>query len=101
MAVTAKGALTERRAPTHARLVDAATKVVARRGFHTATVDEIAAEAGYSVGALYSNFRGKDDLFLEVFDGHMRWFAERLEAAAGAGDPGSAFRDWMDSLTRD
>src|ERR671916_640684 len=78
MAVTAKGALTERRAPTHARLVAAATKVVARRGFHAATVDEIAEEAGVSVGALYSNFDGKDELFLAVFDGHMRWYEEKL-----------------------
>ena len=101
MAVTSKRALTERRAPTHARLVEAATKVVARRGFHAATVDEIAEEAGFSIGALYSNFDGKDDVFLAVFDGHLRWFEERLEESARAEDPTRAFKDWMDSLTRD
>src|SRR3954470_14108559 len=96
-----KRALTERRAPTHGRLVAAATKVVASRGFHAATVDEIAREAGFSVGALYSNFDGKDDLFLAVFDGHMRWFEAQLEAAAASGDPGRMFTDWMDALAED
>ena len=101
MAVTTKRALTERRAPTHARLVEAATKVVARRGFHAATVDEIAEEAGFSVGALYSNFDGKDDVFLAVFDGHMRWYEERLAEAANTADPTRAFKDWMDALMED
>ena len=92
-----KRAPTPRRAATQDRLVAAATAVVARRGFHAATVDEIAAEAGYSVGALYSNFKGKDELFLAVFEGHMRWFAERLQAAAGG--PGKrVVHDWMEAL---
>jgi AcrR family transcriptional regulator len=101
MAVTRKPAPTERRAATHRRLVEAATKVVARRGFHAATVDEIADEAGFSVGALYSNFDGKDDLFLAVFDGHLRWYEARLKAAASSPDTGRAFHDWMDALTED
>jgi AcrR family transcriptional regulator len=101
MAVTSKRAPTERRAPTHARLVEAATKVVARRGFHAATVDEIAQEAGFSIGALYSNFDSKDDVFLAVFDGHLRWFGERLEESASAEDPTRVFKDWMDSLMKD
>jgi AcrR family transcriptional regulator len=96
--VTPKRPLTERRAATHDRLIEAATKVVARRGFHAATVDEIADEAGFSVGALYSNFEGKDDLFLGVFDGHLRWYEERLGAAAGTADPRRVFSDWMDAL---
>ena len=93
--VPTKRATTHRRAATHERLVEAATRVVARRGFHAATVDEIAEEAGFSVGALYSNFDGKDDLFLAVFDGHLRWYAERLEEAAASDDQERAFRDWM------
>jgi AcrR family transcriptional regulator len=96
--VTPKRVPTERRAATHGRLIEAATKVVARRGFHAATVDEIAEEAGFSVGALYSNFEGKDDLFLAVFDGHLRWYEERLGVAADTPDPGRVFSDWMDAL---
>jgi Bacterial regulatory proteins, tetR family len=33
-----------------------------------ASLDETAEEAGYTTGAVYSNFRGKDDLFLAVLD---------------------------------
>lgn len=101
IAVTPKQGPTERRAVTHQRLVEAATKVVARRGFHAATVDEIAREAGYSVGALYSNFDGKDDLFLAVFDGHLRWYEERLDLAAATTDSERIFREWMDALVED
>jgi AcrR family transcriptional regulator len=97
-AVTPKQAPTARRAATRTRLVDAATKIVARRGFHGATVDEIADEAGFSVGAIYSNFDSKDEVFLEAFDGHIRWFAERLAEAARTDDPTEAFRVWMESL---
>ena len=93
-----KRAVTARRAPTHDRLVAAATRVVARHGFHAATVGEIAREAGFSVGAIYSNFGGKDDLFLAVFDGHLRWFEERVEAAAAAADAGArSARGWRRS----
>src|SRR5215212_2721253 len=74
--------VTERRAATRRRLLDAAIAVVADRGFHAASVDAIAAEAGYSVGAIYSNFGGKDDLFLAVFDEHAEWFESVLSDPA-------------------
>jgi AcrR family transcriptional regulator len=75
-----------RRARTRARLIAAATEVVARKGFHAASVDEIAARAGLSIGALYSNFDGKDDLLLAVFDGHLAWFEQQIGAALGSSD---------------
>lgn len=43
-----------------------------RRGFHHASLDEIAEEAGYTKGAVYSNFAGKNELFLAVLDEHFR-----------------------------
>ena len=49
-------------------LLDAAAKVFARRGFRDASVGEIAAEAGFSKGALYWHFDGKDDLFFALLD---------------------------------
>lgn len=56
----------ETKARTRARLLDAAAQVLARKGLGGASVDEIAESAGYSTGALYSNFGGKDELFLEL-----------------------------------
>jgi AcrR family transcriptional regulator len=58
----------EQKALTRRRLLDAAEAVFARRGFHGASVDEIAREAGATTGALYANFAGKEDLFLALFE---------------------------------
>jgi AcrR family transcriptional regulator len=45
------------------RLLDAALEVFAEHGFDTANLDQVAAAAGLTKGAIYSNFTGKDDLF--------------------------------------
>ena len=56
----------EAKARTREQLLDAAAQVFAQRGYAGASVDEIAEAAGYSAGALYSNFNGKEQLFLEL-----------------------------------
>src|SRR5437763_5412142 len=66
-------------------LLSAAVRVFARRGYREAGVDEIAAEAGYSKGALYWHFSGKDELFLalleERIDAPMREMVALLASA--------------------
>jgi AcrR family transcriptional regulator len=62
----------------------AATRVFARRGYRDASVEEIAEEAGFSYGAVYSNFEGKADLFLAVFEDYM---AQRARELADARHP--------------
>jgi AcrR family transcriptional regulator len=57
-----------RRAMTRQHLLDAAAIVFARDGFHGSTLDEVAATAGFTKGAVYSNFKSKDDLFVELLD---------------------------------
>src|SRR5499426_3908325 len=57
-----------RRAMTRRHLLDAAAIVFARNGFHGATLDEVAATAGFTKGAVYSNFKSKDDLFLALLE---------------------------------
>jgi AcrR family transcriptional regulator len=69
------------RANTRERLLDAARSVFARAGFHGASVEEIASEAGFSTGALYSNFEGKEDLFLELMEREIDSYACEIEAA--------------------
>ena len=49
----------ERRAQTRAALLDAAERLWAERGIRGASLDEIAAQAGLTKGAVYSNFAGK------------------------------------------
>ncbi len=58
----------ERQRQTRAALIDAARTVFARDGYHRARLEAIAHEAGYSKGAVYSNFDGKAALFLAVID---------------------------------
>jgi AcrR family transcriptional regulator len=73
----------ERKAETRAALLDAAGLVFARRGFHAAGVDEVAAEAGFSTGALYSNFEGKEDLFLALLQREIKRQADGVARAVG------------------
>ncbi|WP_066586005.1 TetR/AcrR family transcriptional regulator [Cellulomonas timonensis] len=58
----------ERQQQTRSALIDAARTVFARDGYHRARLEAIAHEAGYSKGAVYSNFDGKAALFLAVID---------------------------------
>lgn len=51
-----------------ARVIDAATKEFAKKGYHDASVSAIAAKAGISVGAIYKYFENKQDLFLTIID---------------------------------
>ncbi|HYH59869.1 MAG TPA: TetR/AcrR family transcriptional regulator [Thermoleophilaceae bacterium] len=67
----------EQREHTRTCLVVAAAKVFSRRGYDKASLDEVAEEAGFTKGAVYSNFKGKEDLFLATIDAH---FEERLAA---------------------
>jgi AcrR family transcriptional regulator len=57
-----------RREQTRTHLLEAAAAVFAARGFHNASLAEIADAAGFTTGAIYSNFGGKEDLFLAVVE---------------------------------
>ena len=56
---------------TRENLLRAAAEVFGRRGFYAASIDEIAAEAGFSKGAVYSNFNSKEELFMTLLDLHL------------------------------
>jgi AcrR family transcriptional regulator len=94
------------RANTCERLLTAARSAFARSGFHGASVDEIASEAGFSTGALYSNFDGKEDLFLVLMEREIDEHAREIEEAVGARDSmadkatGGA-RQWMTMIDRE
>jgi AcrR family transcriptional regulator len=111
----------ERQEETRRRLIDAAERVFIREGFQGSSVEKIAAEAGFTRGAFYSNYESKEQLFVEllharVYDQYramgervmeegdtprerLRWSAERLgEAQAGEGR--WLFRLWLECLTQ-
>jgi AcrR family transcriptional regulator len=80
-----------RRAEVRTRILEAAAAVVAERGLAAASLDQVAAAAGFTKGAVYSNFRGKEELFLALLETQAGQRVEHVERAlAGAADvPGA------------
>jgi AcrR family transcriptional regulator len=68
----------EKQGRTRAELLSTAAQVFARNGYEGSSVEQIAEEAGYSHGAVYSNFAGKADLFLAVLEEYMAERAREL-----------------------
>jgi AcrR family transcriptional regulator len=86
----------EQREQTRERMVGAAELLFVKQGFHATSVDQVAGEAGYTTGAIYSNFASKDDLFFAVYERRAeRGIAEMEREIAKAGDTRRAF----DALT--
>ncbi len=94
------------KANTRERLLAAARTVFASSGFHGASVDEIASMAGYSTGALYSNFDGKEDLFLELMEREITEHAREISQAVSerpsiAERATGGARRWMTMIERE
>lgn len=66
---------------TTQRFLDAATRLIARKGFERISIEDVAAAAGYSRGAFYSNFRSKNELFLELLRRDQERANARFDAA--------------------
>jgi AcrR family transcriptional regulator len=94
------------KANTRERLLAAARSAFASSGFHGASVEEIASRAGFSTGALYSNFDGKEDLFLVLMEReieeHAREIAEAVNVRESVAEraTGGAQR-WMTMIDRE
>ena len=69
----------ERRARTRAALLEAGARGVSRYGYGNVILEKVAAEAGYTRGALYHQFSGKDELAVAVVD----WVAETWSTKYG------------------
>ncbi|HTB69781.1 MAG TPA: TetR/AcrR family transcriptional regulator [Solirubrobacteraceae bacterium] len=94
------------KANTRERLLAAARSAFASNGFHGASVEEIASRAGFSTGALYSNFDGKEDLFLVLMereiDEHAREIAEAVGKRASVSERATGgARRWMAMIERE
>jgi AcrR family transcriptional regulator len=103
---TARLTREQSRANTRERLLGAARRVFARSGFHGASVEEVASEAGFSTGALYSNFTGKEDLFLALMEReineHAREIAEAVSARESMAERATGgARQWMIMIERE
>jgi AcrR family transcriptional regulator len=66
---------------TQQRILDAATEVFATRGFSAATMADVVAGSGASIGSIYHHFGGKNELFLAIFEQMANAVDRRIEAA--------------------
>jgi TetR/AcrR family acrAB operon transcriptional repressor len=72
-----------KRARTRALLIDTASAVIAEKGFERTSLEEIAARAGMTRGAIYGNFRNKEELFLAVVAARWRPIIPPFQLGAG------------------
>ena len=84
----------DKRARTRAKLLEAARELIRKKGYQRTTLKEVAQRAGMTSGAIYANFRNRDELFMALADVH--WapikpafrpgsnFAEKMQALAEA-----------------
>jgi AcrR family transcriptional regulator len=96
----------ERQEHTRQCLLEAAGRVFARRGLVQASVDEVAADAGFTKGAVYANFGSKEELFLEMLDERFAGRLAEMERAMASDEPPevqarAAAQDFIDYLTAD
>jgi AcrR family transcriptional regulator len=84
----------DKRARTRSKLLEAARELIRKKGYQRTTLKEVAQRAGMTSGAIYGNFRNRDELFMALADVH--WapikpafrpgsnFAEKMHAYAKA-----------------
>jgi AcrR family transcriptional regulator len=71
----------EAQAQTRRRVLEAAADVFGEKGFRAASLSDVADRAGHTIGAVYSNFASKDDVFRALMVERLRLFEAGLEAA--------------------
>jgi AcrR family transcriptional regulator len=80
-----------KRARTRERLIEAAAEIIREKGWFQTSLEAVAVRAGMTRGAIYGNFRNREDLFLAVVQ--ARWKPVIPQAA-----PGGTFREYMRTL---
>jgi AcrR family transcriptional regulator len=83
----------DKRARTRARILDAAAEVVGEQGWDRTSLEAVAARAGMTRGAIYGNFKNRDDLFLAIVQ--TRW-----RPVIPTYQPGMSFKERMQVLGR-
>jgi AcrR family transcriptional regulator len=90
----------ESKAATRTELLDAARRVFVERGYHGASLDLVAREAGYTKGAVYSAFGSKAHMFLAVYEREVdrRWTRIEQSFAAVGDFRGGTSHDWFERV---
>lgn len=83
----------ERKARTREELIEAAERLFVRDGFHATSVDAVADAAGYTKGAVYSNFDSKEGLFLALYERRVDRAVAEMQRRLGDGDPAAGIAE--------
>jgi AcrR family transcriptional regulator len=83
----------ERREQTRQELLTAAEECFVNGGFHATSVEQVADRAGYTKGAVYSNFASKEDLFFAVYERRVEWVLTHTVPRLHQVGPQRAFDD--------
>jgi AcrR family transcriptional regulator len=81
MATSGKARRWGKTGATQQRILDAATEVFATRGFTAATMADVVASSGASIGSIYHHFGGKSELFRAIFEQMANAVDRRIEEA--------------------
>lgn len=81
----------DKRARTRAKLLNAARELIREKGYERTTLHDVASRAGMTSGAIYGNFKNRDELFMALADLH--WAPIKAEFK-----PGSSFAEKMQTL---
>ncbi|MFS4094428.1 TetR/AcrR family transcriptional regulator [Streptomyces sp. AF1A] len=91
--------VTRRREHTRARLLDAAFRVFAAKGFGRVSIEEVCEAAGFSRGAFYSNFATLDELFFALYRERADLIAAQVADALAQGGPDLDVPSSVDRVT--
>ena len=72
----------DKRQRTRARLLQAARELIREKGYARTTLQDVASRAGMTSGAIYGNFKNRDELFTSLSEAH--WAPIRPKVKAGA-----------------
>jgi AcrR family transcriptional regulator len=83
----------DKRLRTRAKLLEAARELIREKGYEHTTLRDVAQRAGMTSGAIYGNFKNRDELFIALAEAYWAPIAPDVK-------PGSSFADVMDALAR-
>src|SRR6185295_12340468 len=83
----------DKRARTRAALIEAAAQVIGEKGYERTSLEEVAARAGMTRGAIYGNFSSKDELL-------MAFVESRWQPAAPPLKPGAPLKEQLRIIAR-
>lgn len=88
-----------RREKTREDLMEAAERVISRKGFHQTRIADIASEADVGLGTFYLHFKTKNEIFIELIEaGAAQMRLEIAEAKAAATEPEDKLRISIESI---